>query len=51
MQVVGLGLSLADLTTQARKIIDQAQVLVGGRRLLDYFPDHPVAKILLGKDP
>jgi len=51
VQVVGLGLSLADLTTQARKIIDQAQVLVGGRRLLDYFPDHPGAKILLGKDP
>ncbi|MFZ2088077.1 MAG: precorrin-6y C5,15-methyltransferase (decarboxylating) subunit CbiE, partial [Desulfobaccales bacterium] len=31
--------------------IQGAQVLAGGRRLLDYFPDHPGEKIFLGKDP
>ena len=51
VQVVGLGMSPADLTPQAREIIREAQVLVGGRRLLGYFPDHPALKIPLGKDP
>ncbi|MEW6388209.1 MAG: precorrin-6y C5,15-methyltransferase (decarboxylating) subunit CbiE [Thermodesulfobacteriota bacterium] len=51
VQVVGLGMSPADLTPQAREIIQEAQVLVGGRRLLSYFPDHPALKISLGKDP
>ncbi len=40
-----------DLTPKVREIIRKAQVLVAGRRLLDYFPDHPAQKILLGKDP
>ena len=51
VQVVGLGLSPQDLTPRALGIINEAQVLVGGRRLLDYFPDHPAQKIVLGKDP
>jgi precorrin-6B C5,15-methyltransferase / cobalt-precorrin-6B C5,C15-methyltransferase len=51
VQVVGLGMSPADLTPGALKIIEGAQVLVGGRRLLDYFPQHPAGKIVLGKDP
>jgi precorrin-6Y C5,15-methyltransferase (decarboxylating) len=51
VQVVGLGMSPADLTLGALEIIREAQVLVGGRRLLDYFPEHRSMKIPLGKDP
>ena len=51
VHVVGLGMSPADLTPGVLEIIREAQVLVGGRRLLDYFPDHPAKKIPLGKDP
>ena len=51
IQVVGLGMSPADLTPGAREIIREAQVLVGGRRLLEYFPEHRSMKIPLGKDP
>jgi precorrin-6Y C5,15-methyltransferase (decarboxylating) len=51
VQVVGLGMSPADLTPKAVEIIREAQVLVGGRRLLDYFPEHRSMKIPLGKDP
>ncbi len=51
VQVVGWGMSPEDLTPKVREIIRKAQVLVAGRRLLDYFPDHPSQKIVLGKDP
>lgn len=51
VQVVGLGMSPADLTQKAQEIIREAQVLVGGRRLLDYFPEHRSMKIPLGRDP
>ncbi|MGO9578731.1 MAG: precorrin-6y C5,15-methyltransferase (decarboxylating) subunit CbiE [Desulfobaccales bacterium] len=51
VQVVGLGMSPADLTPRTLEIIREAQVLVGGRRLLDYFPEHRSMKIPLGKDP
>jgi precorrin-6Y C5,15-methyltransferase (decarboxylating) len=51
VQVVGLGMSPADLTPAALDIIQGAQVLVGGKRLLAYFPDHPAEKLILGKDP
>src|SRR4030042_2837487 len=51
VQVVGLGMSPEDLTPKAREIIREAQVLVAGRRLLGYFPEHPAQKIILGKDP
>ncbi len=51
VHVVGLGMSPGDLTPGALELIRQAQVLVGGRRLLGYFPDHHAKKITLGKDP
>jgi precorrin-6Y C5,15-methyltransferase (decarboxylating) len=51
VQVVGLGMSPADLTPKAEAIIREAQVLVGGRRLLDYFSGHRSMKIPLGRDP
>jgi len=50
VQVVGLGMSPADLTPRVLTIIAEAEVLVGGRRLLGYFPDHAAVKIPLGKD-
>ena len=51
VQVVGLGMSPEDLTPRVREIIREAQVLVGGRRLLGYFPDHPAQKITPGERP
>lgn len=51
VQVVGLGMSVGDLPPKALKIIAEAQVLIGGRRLLAYFPDHAARKIPLGKEP
>lgn len=51
VQVVGWGMSPEDLTPKVREILRKAQVLVGGRRLLDYFPDHPAKQIILGRDP
>ena len=44
-------MSPEDLTPKVREILRKAQVLVGGRRLLDYFPEHPAKQIVLGKDP
>jgi precorrin-6Y C5,15-methyltransferase (decarboxylating) len=51
VHVVGLGMSPGDLTPGVQAIVRQAQVLVGGKRLLNYFPEHPAQKIILGKDP
>jgi len=51
VQVVGLGMSPADLTPAALDIIQDAQVLVGGRRLLAFFPEHAAEKLILGRDP
>jgi len=51
VHLIGLGMSPEDLTPKALEIIREAQVLVGGRRLLGYFPEHPARKIILGKDP
>jgi precorrin-6Y C5,15-methyltransferase (decarboxylating) len=50
VHVIGLGMSPEDLTPKALEIIREAQVLVGGRRLLGYFPELPARKIVLGKD-
>jgi len=37
--IIGMGLSPEDLTARHRRIIESADVLVGGQRLLDYFKD------------
>ena len=50
VQVIGLGMSSEDLPSRSRAIIKAAQVLVGGKRLLGYFPEHPAPKITLAKD-
>lgn len=47
--VLGLGMSPADLTPAARGRLATAEILAGGRRLLDYFPEHPAEKVVLGR--
>ncbi len=48
VEVVGLGLGPADVTPRLRAVIDKARVLAGGARLLDWFPDHPARRLVLG---
>jgi len=50
VHVVGIGLSPEDLTEKHIEIINKAEVLVGGKRHLDYFKDHPAEKIILTGD-
>lgn len=44
VSVIGLGLSPEDLTTAHLQMIDRADVLVGGKRHLAYFPRCPAVK-------
>ena len=47
--VVGMGLGdEGSLTPQAREIIQAAQVLIGGKRLLSPWKSHPAEKITIG---
>jgi Precorrin-6B methylase 1 len=50
VHVVGIGLSPEDLTEKHIKIIKEATVLVGGKRHLDYFKNHPAEKVVLTGD-
>lgn len=50
VHVIGLGMSPEDLTPRSLEIIRTAQVLVGGKRHLEYFRDHPAEKIPLASD-
>lgn len=50
VQVIGLGMSPADLSQKMLHLIAEAHILVGGRRHLAYFPDFPGRKLILGKD-
>jgi precorrin-6Y C5,15-methyltransferase (decarboxylating) len=45
-----MGLGPDDLAPKHRKIIDRADVLVGGRRLLGFFPDCPAEKKAIGRN-
>lgn len=50
VSVVGLGMSPADLSPAVLEAMADAEVLAGGRRLLDFFPDHPGGRLpLTGK--
>lgn len=48
--VIGLGLSREDLTAAHLRIIEQAEVLVGGRRHLALFPEHPGNRHVITRD-
>jgi len=47
--IIGMGLSPQDLTARHQQIIESADVLVGGQRLLDYFKATPVRKKVIDK--
>ena len=47
--VIGIGLSPEDLTERHLQIIKAADVLVGGKRLLDYFKDSTACKKTIDK--
>ena len=42
--IIGMGLSPQDLTTRHLQIIESADILVGGQRLLDYFKESAAQK-------
>jgi len=48
--IVGLGLGPENLTEAQRRVIAAAEVLVGGRRHLGYFPDHGAEKKEITRD-
>jgi len=50
VHVVGIGPGFEDLTERHLEIIRQSDILVGGRRHLGYFKDHPAEKIILTGD-
>lgn len=47
VHVVGLGVDHRDITPTASRLIDSAEVLAGGDRLLALFSDHPAVKVLI----
>ncbi len=47
IHVIGLGLGREWLVPAAARLIDRAEVLAGGRRLIDLFPDHPGRRLPL----
>ncbi len=50
IDIIGIGLSADDLTQRQREIIRQADVLVGGARLLEFFRDLDCAKKVIDRD-
>jgi precorrin-6Y C5,15-methyltransferase (decarboxylating) len=49
MHVVGVGREGAQsLTPRALAVVDKAEVLAGGQRLLDCFPDQPAERVKIG---
>jgi precorrin-6Y C5,15-methyltransferase (decarboxylating) len=50
VSIIGMGMTLEDLTARHLKIIDTADILVGGRRLLDLFAESRARKKIIGKD-
>ena len=45
--IIGCGLGPEDLTEKMRRKIAMAEVLAGGRRLLDWFPENPAERVVL----
>ena len=48
--IIGMGLSPEDLTDRHRRIIESADILVGGQRLLDYFKETSVRREAIDKN-
>ena len=50
VSIIGMGLSPEDLTARHQRIIESADVLVGGKRLLDYFNETSALKYVIDKN-
>ena len=50
VSIIGIGMSPEDLTARQLEIIHQADILVGGKRLLDHFKQSRARKKSIGKD-
>ena len=48
--IIGMGMTLEDLTAKHLEIIDKADTLVGGKRLLDLFKESRARQKVIGKD-
>ena len=48
--IIGVGMTFKDLTARHLEIISQAEILVGGKRLLNHFEDSRARKKIIGKD-
>ena len=50
VSIIGMGMTAEDLTARHLEIIDQADILVGGKRLLDLFKESRARKKVIGRD-
>ena len=50
VNIIGMGMGPQDLTDDHLKIIKQTDILVGGKRLLNYFSELDVLKKTIGRD-
>jgi precorrin-6Y C5,15-methyltransferase (decarboxylating) len=50
VSIIGMGMGPEDLTARHKSIVERADILVGGRRLLEQFKDIPAQKKPIGKD-
>ncbi len=50
VNIIGIGLSPDDMTVKHLRIIEGADILVGGRRHLEYFENHPGEKKVIDRD-
>mgnify|MGYP001828676799 CR=1 FL=1 len=48
--IIGMGMTVKDLTARHLEIIDKADILVGGKRLLNHFQASRARKKVIGKD-
>ena len=48
--IIGMGLTPKDLTAEHLKIIERADILVGGKRLLDHFKQYSALKKSIDKN-
>jgi precorrin-6Y C5,15-methyltransferase (decarboxylating) len=48
--IIGMGMTIEDLTARHLEIIDTADILVGGKRLLDLFKESRARKKVIGRD-
>ncbi|MGE9289801.1 MAG: precorrin-6y C5,15-methyltransferase (decarboxylating) subunit CbiE, partial [Puniceicoccales bacterium] len=50
LHVISCGTAPEDLTGESLRALDECDLLYGGKRMLDWFPNHPAEKISLTAD-